>query len=446
MSVTPIQKQVYSSGTIFKMVLPLILSLMIEQVIGFTDVAFLGRVGEIELGASALGGVMFLALVMVGFGYSFSLQAFMGQKNGEKAYRDIGLAFHNGSYFLLAISLALFVVALFASRPFLALVCETPEIAVATDQYFFWRVAGVPFIYIGAVYRSFFIATLRPRILTVASVVMALANVVLDYVLIFGFGPVPALGITGAAVASSLSEVISVAVYAVYTARFVDTRKYGLFEGLRFDRVIQKKLFVLGRWLMIQESTAFIVWLYFFVAIEHLGPAALAISNVVRQTSSMFFLLIHSFGSTAGAICANLIGERRFDEIPGICRRALIITVLCCSPCFAIVVLMPEKILGIFTNLPEIISGGVSTLYVLLGSFVFTIPCMFLNFSMAGMGLTRETSVATLTAALLYVIYIYIVTQYPVTVEVIWGAEYLYNAAVGAVCWYFFRQRRWRTL
>ena len=74
-----IHPQVYGTSQILKMVLPLILSLLIEQVIGLTDVIFLGRVGEIELGASALAGVMYLSVVMFGFGYCFSLQAFMGQ-------------------------------------------------------------------------------------------------------------------------------------------------------------------------------------------------------------------------------------------------------------------------------------------------------------------------------------------------------------------------------
>ena len=70
-----IRPQYYSNRQILQMVFPLILSLMIEQLIGFTDVVFLGRVGEVELGASALAGVMYLALIRFGFGYSFSLQA-----------------------------------------------------------------------------------------------------------------------------------------------------------------------------------------------------------------------------------------------------------------------------------------------------------------------------------------------------------------------------------
>ena len=52
------RRRIYSSGTIFRMAVPLMLSFLLEQLIGMTDVAFLGRVGEVELGAAALAGVL----------------------------------------------------------------------------------------------------------------------------------------------------------------------------------------------------------------------------------------------------------------------------------------------------------------------------------------------------------------------------------------------------
>ena len=59
------RRRIYSSGTIFRMAVPLMLSFLLEQLIGMTDVAFLGRVGEVELGAAALAGVFFLSLIHI---------------------------------------------------------------------------------------------------------------------------------------------------------------------------------------------------------------------------------------------------------------------------------------------------------------------------------------------------------------------------------------------
>ena len=53
---------------------PVMMSILIEQLINITDAIFLGHVGEIELGASALAGIWYLAIYMLGFGFSLGLQ------------------------------------------------------------------------------------------------------------------------------------------------------------------------------------------------------------------------------------------------------------------------------------------------------------------------------------------------------------------------------------
>lgn len=62
---------------------PILISSLMEQLIGMTDTAFLGRVGEIELGASALGGVFYATVFMIGLGFSMGAQILMARRNGE---------------------------------------------------------------------------------------------------------------------------------------------------------------------------------------------------------------------------------------------------------------------------------------------------------------------------------------------------------------------------
>ena len=72
-----------------------------EHLIGLTDTAFLGRVGEIQLGASALGGVYYISIFMLGFGFGIGAQIIMARRNGEKRYSDIGVILSQGILFLL---------------------------------------------------------------------------------------------------------------------------------------------------------------------------------------------------------------------------------------------------------------------------------------------------------------------------------------------------------
>ena len=77
---------------------PILVSLLMEHLIGMTDTAFLGRVGEIELGASAIAGIYYLAIFMLGFGFSIGVQILIGRRNGEKTMRLSDLFSLRGCY------------------------------------------------------------------------------------------------------------------------------------------------------------------------------------------------------------------------------------------------------------------------------------------------------------------------------------------------------------
>lgn len=66
-----------------------------EQLINITDAIFLGHVGEVELGASALASVYYLAIYMLGFGFSLGLQVMIARRNGEQRYKETEKPFSN---------------------------------------------------------------------------------------------------------------------------------------------------------------------------------------------------------------------------------------------------------------------------------------------------------------------------------------------------------------
>ena len=76
----------FTNRQILKIAGPILVSVLMEHLIGMTDTAFLGRVGEVELGASALAGVYYLAIFMLGFGFSTGVQIMIGRRNGEGNY------------------------------------------------------------------------------------------------------------------------------------------------------------------------------------------------------------------------------------------------------------------------------------------------------------------------------------------------------------------------
>ena len=83
----------YTYKKIWLIAFPVMMSILIEQLINITDALFLGHVGDVELGASALAGIWFLAIYMLGFGFSLGLQVVIARRNGEQRYSETGKTF-----------------------------------------------------------------------------------------------------------------------------------------------------------------------------------------------------------------------------------------------------------------------------------------------------------------------------------------------------------------
>ena len=203
------------------------MSLLMEHMIGLTDTAYLGRVGEVELGASALAGVYYLVIYMLGFGFSIGAQVLIARRNGAQEYKRIGPVFLQGTFFLLLLAALLFTASHLYSPFFLRKLIGSDDVYQATMKYVDWRVYGFFFSFVAVMFRAFYVGITKTKILTVNSVVMVLTNVMLNYVLIFGKFGLPALGIAGAAIASSISEAVSVLFFILYTWKKVDYGKYG---------------------------------------------------------------------------------------------------------------------------------------------------------------------------------------------------------------------------
>ena len=192
---------------------PVMLSILMEQLINITDAVFLGHVGEVELGASALGSIYYLAIYMLGFGFSLGVQVMVGQYNGKGHYTGTGGTFFQGLVFLCVLAILLSLSSYFFSPFLLRYFVHSSEIYCAVIDYLDWRCFGLLFSFPFLAFRSFYIGIVRTNALSWAALAAVLINIPCNYWFVF----VLDRGIAGAAIASSLSEAASLLIIVVYT-------------------------------------------------------------------------------------------------------------------------------------------------------------------------------------------------------------------------------------
>ena len=127
-----------SAKNILKISYPIILTLTAQNIINVTDTAFLGRVSEVALGASAIAGVFYFAVFMVGFGFSQGAQILIGRRNGEENFSQIGPIFNNSLIFNGLFAVLLFIITLLGMPFLMKLLVSSEHIYVATMEYLDW--------------------------------------------------------------------------------------------------------------------------------------------------------------------------------------------------------------------------------------------------------------------------------------------------------------------
>ena len=435
----------YSYCNIWKVAYPILISLVMEQMIGLTDTAFLGRVGEIELGASAIAIVYYMILFMAGFGFSIGAQIIIGRRNGEGNYTDTGKVFWNGLYFLLGLSALIIAASELISPLLMKHLVSSEAIYLASLSYVRWRLPGMIFAFCTAMYRAFYVGTTQTKTLTLNSVVMVLSNILFNWVLIFGHLGFPALGITGAAIGSSLAELVSLIFFALYTRISCDRKKYGLDKPAGFDRSELKSMMPVCSWTMIQHIISISTWFIFFLYIEHLGERSLAVSNIIRGVSGLLWMILAAFSSTCSTLVSNIIGAGREDKVMSLIKRIMKLSYGIVISIAILFCIFPKAVISIYTDIPELIPATIPSLIVMCSSYLLTVGAMILFNAVSGTGSTKTAFRLELAALGIYTLYCTIVAGIlKADVAICWSAEHVYAAALLILCYIYLRSGRWK--
>ena len=435
----------YSYRNIWKVSYPILISLVMEQMIGLTDTAFLGRVGEIELGASAIAVVYYMVLFMIGFGFSIGAQIIIGRRNGEGDLKATGRTFWTGLYFVLGLAAAIISLSELFSSWLMGRIVSSPAILEAALSYVRWRLPGMAFAFVTAMFRAFYIGTTQTKTLTLNSIAMVCSNVLFNWILIFGKFGFPALGITGAAIGSSLAELVSLIFFIVYTRTSCDRRKYGLDKAVRLNVSELKGMMPVCTWTMIQHTISVSTWFIFFLFIEHLGERSLAISNIVRGVSGIIWVVLQAFSSTCSTLVSNIIGEGHQDKVMSLVKRILKLSYAIVSVMIILICLFPEAVTRIYTDIPDLITASVPAMIVMVSSYLVAVGGQVFFLAVSGTGSTKTAFKLELVALAVYMLYCYIIIGVMKTdVAVCWTAEHVYSGVLLICGWWYLRSGKWK--
>lgn len=434
-----------STKNIFKITYPIFLTLVAQNIINVTDTAFLGHLSEVALGASALGGVFYIAFYFLGYGFSQGTQILIGRRNGEKNYSAIGPIFNNSLIFNFLLATLFFIITWINMPKLIHFLVSSQEIYTATIEFLEWRIFGFFFAFINVVFRAFFVGITRTKVLTISGFITAFVNIGLDYVMIFGKFGFPEWGIKGAAIASVIAEAVTVIYLYFYTLKLKDIKAFGLFRFNKIDWSEIKKILDISIFVMFQFFISISTWFMFFIFIERLGERPLAVTNIGRSMYVLLMIPGSALATTVSTLVSNMIGAGEKEQVLRFMHKVLRITLIIVIPLMVFTFIFPEFFAKIYTNNPDLIAASIPTLKVVSIAMVFCGICNIFFNTILGTGNTKIAFIFEIITLFFYITYVYYTAIILKTnVEIVWKSEYIYWGLIGTMSYIYLLSGRWK--
>lgn len=430
---------------IFGIAFPIILSNLAQNVIAIADTIFLGNLGEVELGASALAAIFYQVMVMVIFGFGVGAQILMSRRLGQGQSKSIGCIFQHTLWFTLFCALLLWTLFQIFGKHLLSGLVHSPEILHAVSDYMQVRIYGLfPALAIIA-FNAFYVGIAHTRTISIATLIMGVVNVVLDYDLVFGAMGLPRMEMRGAALASVIAEIIGLISYILLTQFSRHRKRYLPFGRFKFQFRLIKNLLAVSYPLMIQHLLSFGNYFLFFLFIEELGQRSLAIANMTRSMYVIFLLPIWGFASTTATLTSYLCGRKRTGEILPVAGKALLLTLLCISMIVGLFFPFRDAVLGIFTHDDSLVPECYAPcLVVIAATYIMAVAQILFN-TVLGRGNTKAGFFIETVNMVFYFLYgwIFIHLDPSCSVAQAFGAEITYTVGLFVISLiYIFISRR----
>ena len=425
---------------------PIILSSLANTVINFTDVAFVSRIGEKELAASALGGVFYFLLLMIGIAIGVGATILIARKAGENKESEIGTIYDNSLVILIAVSLLMLAGVYFFMPMLMNYVIQDTDVAKLCVSYLNVRGLGLVFMMVLISLRAFYTGIAVTRIVTYTTVVMMLLNILLCYVFALGNFGFAALGIVGVALASAISEIVAALYALVYTFVKKEFRKFQLFKFKEIGKKTSIYILNLSAPIVLQHLISMGAWFVFFLMIEKMGSHELAVSNVVRGIYMVLMTPIWGFSQAANSMVSNVIGQGKKEEVLSLIGKIVRMSFVIGTISTLLVVIFPDFIFQLSTSDKEIIDSAKGSFYVIsFANIIFSVSMILLS-SVSGTGNTKAAMVIEIINIVVYLLYVYVFTiLLPSRVEIVWGCEILYWAMMALFSFLYLKSGKWKS-
>jgi putative MATE family efflux protein len=349
---------------ILLLAIPMVLEMVLESLFAVVDVFWVGRLGADAVATVGLTESLLSLVFAIGLGLSLSTTAMVARRIGEKDPAGAAVAGVQAIAIGLAASVLFGLPCVLYAPHLLRLMGATPQVVAAGSGYARIALGGGGVIMLlflnNAIFRGAGDAAIAMRLLWVSNII----NLVLDPCLIFGWGPFPKLGVTGAALATFTGRSIGV-LYQFYRLMRGTERIRILRQQLHINFKVLLRLLRVSLTGILQFAIAHTSWIGLVRIISVFGSAALAGYTIAIRI--VVFVILPSWGlsNAAATLVGQNLGAKRPERAETSVWRTGLYNMLFLGSIGVLFILFAEPVVRLFTHDPEVIPLAASCLRII---------------------------------------------------------------------------------
>jgi MATE family multidrug resistance protein len=342
---------------------PVILTHMSITLMGVVDSAMVGQLGATELAAVGFGGVWLWTLFNGFIGAATGVQTFVAQNHGAGQPERCGRWAWQGLYTLIPMATCAAVIVHFHVDSLMRLLAPSEAVQQLAGAYLEICAFGAVGMCAATILSAFFLGIGDSRTPLYVTLFVNVLNAVLDYALIFGHFGMPAWGVSGAAVATTIAEWVYTLILFVLFSRRALRRAYTT-SVTALSMESARRLLRVGLPIGGQYAIEMLSFAVFLTLVSRLGDASLAASQAFIALLSLSFMQAEGLSIGVCTLVGRYVGAMDPTSAARSFRSGQILTLVISGVVAALFIGLPGPLMRIFSDDPEVLLLGAPLLLV----------------------------------------------------------------------------------
>lgn len=389
---------------LFSMALPAIISMFVQAMYNIVDSVFVAQTGENALTAVSLAFPVQMLIVSCFVGMGVGINSGISRRLGEKKHREAEMVAEHGFLVAVILSLAAAVLGAVFSNIFVKMFTDNPEIIKGCTDY----LLIVTIFSFGSIITQAGFSTLQgsgdmiqPMI---GQLIGAITNIILDPIMIFGLLGFPALGVTGAAIATVTGQIIAM----VYILIVVLKRKKNLlklqFRSFKYRGAIMKDIAVVGLPSAIMQGIGSFMVTGYNLILAGYGMTAVAVFGVYFKVQSFIFMPIFGLGQGAMPIFGYNYGAQNAKRFKETLKVSILTSLVIMFVGVLLFQLFPAQIFMLFNASEEMTAIGINCFRAISLAFPLAGISIMLSTSFQAMGKSYLSMISSFLRQMIFLL------------------------------------------